>query len=80
MEAINLGFKIRNTGRKQRIEALVRDLPLSPGDYALWIIINGIKEMRPMAVHYGVAPFSVKGGFVGYIPVQPIPVWSAVSL
>jgi lipopolysaccharide transport system ATP-binding protein len=77
LEAINLGFKIENRGRKQRIEALFKQIPLSPGDYSLWIIIGGVKEMKPMAVLYGVSPFSVKGSFIGYIPFQPLPEWRA---
>ena len=80
MESKNHNFKLENQGCKQLVSVKIPRMPLAPGDYRLWIILSSTLKKKPIAVHYGVSPFVVKGNFVGYIPFQPVPTWSSTPL
>lgn len=80
MESNNHSFKLTKQSSKQQIKLIISKLPLAPGEYRLWIVLTSPRENKHIAVHYGVAPFTVKGSFIGYIPFQPIPVWSSTPL
>jgi lipopolysaccharide transport system ATP-binding protein len=80
MESNNHNFKLAAQSSKQLIKLVIPRLPLAPGEYRLWIVITSPGKNKHIAVHYGVAQFTVTGSFIGYIPFQPIPTWSSSPL
>lgn len=69
----------KNEGQPIHIRMHYPRLPLTPGQYSLWLVAGCPGYPGTLAVKHGCCPFQMKGHFTGWIPIQGVVDWQTVT-